>query len=148
MKAYCDTSFLFSLYVPDANSAQAAATLNKTRASLLISTLTEVELVNAISLRRFRGELTGREVTAAQRAFQSDMAGGVYSSEPVSAAVFERAKQLSRKHTASVGARSLDILHLACALVLGAEVLCTFDHMQSRLAAAEGLLVAPAVRRS
>jgi hypothetical protein len=39
--------------------------------------------------------------------------------------------------------RSLDILHVAIALELGATLFLTFDHAQKRLAQAAGLKVRP-----
>ncbi len=143
MKAYCDTSFLVSLYTPDANSVPAAHQFSRTRGALLISPLCELELTNALQLRLFRKELTAGEVTAAEAAYRSDLAAGLYSSHPVSAAVFEKACQLSRKHSSRLGCRSLDILHVAAALVARAKVLHTFDESQRKLAAAERLRTAP-----
>jgi predicted nucleic acid-binding protein len=147
MTAYCDTSFLFSLYAPDANSAAAARQCSGAREAMLITPLCELELTNALELRLFRKELTSAEVAAAGEAFRSDLAAGLYSSHPVSAAVFEKACRLSREHTRRLGCRSLDILHVAAALVSRASVLYTFDENQKRLAAAEGLRTAPARTR-
>jgi hypothetical protein len=61
----------------------------------------------------------------------------------VSAAVFEKACQLSRKHSGRLGCRSLDILHVAAALVARASVMYTFDENQKKLAAAGRLRTAP-----
>ena len=55
------------------------------------------------------------------------------------AAVYEKAKQLARKHTSRLGSRTLDIVHVASALALGAEPFYTFDANQGRLARLEGL---------
>ena len=84
---------------------------------------------------------------SAGQAYRSDLAAGLYSSHPLSAAVFEKACRLSTKHTGRLGSRSLDILHVAAALVSRASVLYTFDENQKRLAAAEGLRTAPARAR-
>lgn len=147
MKAYCDTSFLVSLYVPDANSEAAAAAVRRGSAVLLLTLLGELELVNALQLRLFRQELTAGEAHAAYAALQSDIAAGVYSLQPVTSGMLEAAKRLSLKRTAGIGSRSLDVLHVAAAVVLGAEVLFSFDHSQRRLAKAAGLRVAPASGR-
>ena len=143
MKAYCDTSFLVSLYTPDANSVPAARQFGSTHGALLISPLCELELTNALQLRLFRKELTAGEVAAAGEAYRSDLAAGLYSSHPLSAAVFEKASQLSRKHSGRLGCRSLDILHVAAALIARASVLYTFDENQKKLATAERLRTAP-----
>ena len=143
MKAYCDTSFLVSLYTPDANSAAAATHARRTGTTLLLTPLCVLELVNALELRLYRRQLTAREVKAASAAFEEDLAAGLYALHPVSPAVYEKARQLSRAHTRSLGSRSLDILHVAAALVARADVLYSFDATQRRLASAASLATAP-----
>jgi predicted nucleic acid-binding protein len=145
LRAYCDTSFLVSLYTPDANSHAAAAEARRSTTTLFISPLGELEFTNALQLRVFRKELTKAEASAAYALIQKDLAAGVYSVQPVSAMVFDAAKRISLKHTAGVGSRSLDVLHVAAALVLGADVLLSFDDNQRKLAEAAGLCLAPAM---
>ena len=48
--------------------------------------------------------------------------------------VYRKAEELSGKHAASTGCRSLDILHVAGAVVLGARDFLTFDARQGKLA--------------
>ncbi len=146
MKAYCDPSFLVSLYAPDANSAVSAAEMRRASTTFFISPLCELELVNALQLRLFRKELTAAEAQAAYAAVQSDIAAGIYVLQPLSAVVFEGAKRLSLKYVAGIGSRSLDVLHVAAALAMGAEALLSFDDKQRKLAKAAGLRVAPAMR--
>ena len=145
MRAYCDTSFVASLYVPDANSRAAASEARRSTTTLFISPLVELELINALQLRVFRKELTKGEASAAYAAIQNDLAAGVYSVQPVSAMVFDTAKRVSLKHTAGIGSRSLDVLHVAAALAMRAEVLLSFDNNQRKLAKAAGLRAAPAI---
>ncbi len=146
MKAYCDTSFLVSLYAPDANSEVSAAEMLRASTMLLITPLCELELVNALQLRLFRNELTAAETQAAYTAIQSDISAGIYSLQPLSTGIFEAAKRLSLKYVAKIGSRSLDVLHVAAALAMGAEMLLSFDDKQRKLARAAGLRVAPALR--
>ena len=56
-------------------------------------------------------------------------------------AVFTRAAKLSITHTERVGARAIDILHVAAALTLESELFLTTDERQAQLAKAEGLKV-------
>lgn len=113
--------------------------MGRSGAALLLNSFGEVELTNALQLRVFRKEIARAQAAAAYAAFQQDIGSGVLFVVPVAAAVFEKAKHLSRKHTATLGARTLDILHVAAALVSGAETFYTFDANQGRLAKAEGL---------
>ena len=54
-----------------------------------------------------------------------------------------QAESLAAQHTPAIGSRSLDILHVATALVSGATEFCTFDERQCRLARLAGLRVQP-----
>jgi predicted nucleic acid-binding protein len=50
-----------------------------------------------------------------------------------------RATELSRAYTPTLGVRSLDVLHVACALELGRRFFLTFDTRQLELAKVSGL---------
>jgi hypothetical protein len=56
-------------------------------------------------------------------------------------AVIVRATDLALAHTERVGARSIDLLHVAAALALTSEVFLTTDDRQAQLSKAEGLKV-------
>jgi len=90
--------------------------------------------------------LTEREAHADLRAFESDLAGGVFHRLAHPEAAHAGAIVLSRKHTATLGCRSLDILHVAAALALEADAFHTFDRRQQRLARAEGLKTPVSIR--
>ncbi|MGO8790754.1 MAG: type II toxin-antitoxin system VapC family toxin [Terriglobia bacterium] len=141
MSAYADTSFLVSLYVLDGNSALAAAQMKRVALPLSLSPLGEIEIANAFQLRLFRKELDHSKVKAAQKLFREDVANGVIALRPLPPAAFDEARRLAEKHTRRLGTRSLDVLHVASALVLRAETFYTFDEKQRKLAKAEGLLV-------
>lgn len=141
MKIYADTSFLASLYTPDANSADAARRMRaEPHATVLISDLAELELVNALQQRLFRKELGAAQIRLAQKAFREDSEQGIFQRRPVeTGAVYERALRLARKWTSTLGTRTLDLLHIALALEMGSDGIYTFDQQQSKLARAEGL---------
>ncbi len=123
MSAYADTSFLVSLYVLDANSALAAARMEQAKLPILLTPFGELELTNAISLRLFRRELPASKVKAPE-------------------GLFDRAMQMARRRTPQLGTRTLDVLHVASAMKLQADMFYTFDRNQEKLARAEGLPVA------
>ncbi len=56
---------------------------------------------------------------------------------------FETCANLAQRHVATLGGRTLDSLHVACALELKAERFWTFDERQARLAEAVGLDTRP-----
>jgi predicted nucleic acid-binding protein len=141
LSVYADTSFLVSLYTPDANSGQASAQMRVIEGPVWLTAFAELELTNAFELRLFRRELAVSEIEAARSAFREDLESGVFSLKPLPVVVFEKARQIARKRTARLGTRTLDVLHVAAALVLGTSEFYTFDRRQSRLAAIEGLRV-------
>ena len=48
---------------------------------------------------------------------------------------------MARRRTPPSGTRTLDVLHVASAVKLQADMFYTFDRNQEKLASAEGLLV-------
>ncbi len=142
MIIYADTSFLFSLYIPEQTSAAAAAEM-KPVTVCLISEFSTFELANALAARRFRGDLSQDEMDNSLNAFRADIASGLFRPMPLTDATFDRASALAAVHTPRIGCRALDVLHVAIALGLNASVLYTFDQRQARLARAAGLSVRP-----
>jgi predicted nucleic acid-binding protein len=141
LSAYADTSFIVSLYVPDANSAEAARRMQQLSLPVLITPLSELELVNALQLRLFRQEVRPAEVHAANTAFRADLRNGVFAMRVLPEEVFIQARQLAARWTARLGTRSLNIIHVAAAIVLRADAFCTFDDRQRKLAEAAQLEV-------
>ena len=134
MKVYADTSFLISLYSPDANSVAAAGVMQSSKGECYITELSELEMMNALQLRVFRAELTAAQTAAAWADFETDTRHGIFRLRPLSDAIFERARQLCRRTTARLGIRTSDLLHVASALDLGVEWLYSFDQRQRKLA--------------
>jgi predicted nucleic acid-binding protein len=141
LKIYLDTSFLVSLYSPDINSGTAARLMHAFKGDRLITTLGELEVVNALGLRAFRKEVLAAQAQSSLDDFDKDMRDGVLQLRPLSEQVFDRARQLSRQTTARLGTRTADLLHVAAALDLGVEALYSFDKQQRKLARAVRLRV-------
>jgi len=117
--------------------------MGRIEGEVLISAFGEVELANALELRLFRKEITARQAKAAAQAFEQDLLAGVFRLQAIPSAAFEKAKRLARQHTALLGTRSLDLIHVATALTLGATGFLSFDTNQRKLAHEAGLTVAP-----
>lgn len=99
--------------------------------------------MTAWHLKVFRKEIPLAAVSAAVDDLQADMDAGVWlvrSCNPAS--MYSIAERLSRQHTPLLGTRTLDILHVAQAVELGAEVFVTADARQAGMARAAGLRVA------
>ncbi len=150
MIAFPDTSFLCALYVRQDNSLMAAAHFQKLPGALPVSGLLLYEFRQSV---RFQAWLQARDKTrgypqsvaeVALAKLQSNLDTGALVVVPADwPDVHRLAETLSQRHTLTGGHRSLDLLHVATALHLGAREFLTFDTNQRKLAAAEKLKVKP-----
>ncbi|MGH9599742.1 MAG: type II toxin-antitoxin system VapC family toxin [Terracidiphilus sp.] len=140
---YLDSSVVFSLHYRDGNTPAALALVRTASAPLLISSLCEVESVNAFSLRVFRNEMTTANMSVAVRDLEVDIRSGTLLLRPFPEAAFARARTLAQSLTPAIGVRTADLLHVAAAIELGARSLYTFDRRQHKTAEAAGLIVNP-----
>lgn len=140
---YCDTGFLVSLHSRDANTDNAIAfMMHQEKQSLVWTWLHDLEFPNAMRLRVFRKEISELECRKVLMDIDSLLVSHRYERVAVSPIrATEEAKWLSEVHTMTLGARSLDIFHVAQALVLGVRNFLTFDKRQTDLAKAAGLQV-------
>ena len=142
MVVYADTSFLFSLYAMDGNSAQAHA--ERLETPIAFTAFQRYELLNALRLSVFRKEMTAPQHRAVQALIATDMRQGVLSSFQVNwAEVYTHAEALSTAYTPKIGCRALDVLHVAIAQVLNINMFYTFDIRQRKLACKVDLHVKP-----
>ena len=142
MKTYADTGFVTSLYVRDANSGRAQAVMSAQALPIAVCWLHQLEFRNALRLRVFRKEMTIVQRDASLNWFLADLANGIWVVEtPLHQTLMTEAERFSATHSETLGTRSLDILHVAAAVVLGCRVFLTFDLRQAALAKAAGLTV-------
>jgi predicted nucleic acid-binding protein len=133
-----DTSFLVSLYVPDAHTKKAIAAIANFRV-LPLSPLHRAEWLHAIGQHVFRGLMSAQDAVAVHRELERDRNAGFWRHMPMPGGVFDTCIALSLKYTAKLGTRTLDTLHVAAALETKASEFWTFDRRQMQLAEAEGL---------
>lgn len=141
---YLDTSVVVSLYCPDGNSARAAKLMQGIKDTLAITTLGELEAVNAFGLRAFRKEMSPRQTAVSLRNFEADLRAGVLQMRALPDSAFARARTLSLLATPQIGVRTADLLHVAAALELGIAVFYSFDLRQRTIAKRAGLRLNPA----
>src|SRR5438067_2027930 len=90
-----------------------------------------LEVTNGISLARFRKMISAAAWRDALASVDEDFLEGRYvQADVLWRATLRRAAVLSRTHTATIGCRSLDVLHVATALELGLSAFVTFDARQ------------------
>jgi predicted nucleic acid-binding protein len=151
VKCFADTSLLCALYRKQgvANSAKQVVTQLK-KSSLVISDTVEFEFRASLQLQVFRYKrgdqegLSAQEAKEAKERFAADVGAGVIKIVPSEwAQVVAYATDLAERLSNTVGARSMDIVHVATAIMSQCDCFATFDDEQWRLALSEKLIVLP-----
>ena len=139
---YFDSGVLLKLYLPEPNAVQAVTLVQSASSSPVLTALQLLEMRSAIRQKQGRNEVTDAECQALLSNFDQDVASGFYVRvAPAWDKIFTRAETLSSQHTVSTLCRTLDTLHVALALDLGATEFCTFDQRQAAMARLAGLTV-------
>lgn len=139
-RAYVDPSALARLYLHQEGSREMAKWRAKNSGPLLVTHHGRTELINSICRAAFLKCLSREGMVSALAALDADFADGhLQQADILWRAALQRAGDLSRKHTPTLGTRSLDVLHVACALELRMKQFLSFDQGQRKLAAAESL---------
>jgi predicted nucleic acid-binding protein len=138
LRIYADTSFLVSIYLTDAHSREADQ-LFKSSSGLLCTPLHLVEFAHSIEQNIFRHRISAGNARRIYLEFERDRRAGLWHEEGQPELTFAVSADLARTHTATLGTRTLDTLHVAAALELKAERFWTFDERQAELAKAVGL---------
>ena len=143
---YVDTSAMVRLYYPEPESDWVSAWVREQKHALVYSRLHELWLRNALALKVFRGELEADGLAGIARTLADDLRAGVLTQPAMDwERVFSEAVRLSGAYAAGIGSRSLDLLHVAAALLCGCRSFLTFDERQRTLAVAAGLLLVDAM---
>jgi predicted nucleic acid-binding protein len=142
--AYPDSSFLVSLHRDDKHHAMARIFIAGAARTLVFTPLHRVEVRNALRNAVAFEQMTTAECRLAFRHIEEDLRDGLLIHAPVNwTDAFRRADDLSEKHAAREGQRTIDLLHVAIALECGAKTFLSFDNRQRKLAQAAGLKVKP-----
>ena len=147
MNCYCDSSFFLRQLLSSPlrpAAVQVAAQLEREFSFVPLTLLTRFEVIQALRFEAWRNR---NDRTKGVPAAQVDTALNLFAGEVGSAfqivhldstKVFSRAELLSRS-TPENGWRTLDIIHVASALTLGAKRFFSYDRNQNSLAQREGL---------
>ena len=139
---YVDTGVLAKLYTNESNSASAIQLVQVHPAPLPLTEWQELELKTALRLKAFRHEIDTGGLQSSLNHLAADLVAGRWQRPACSHGdVFEQAESLSSDYATIIGCRTLDILHVAAALVIGARDFVTFDARQSELARQVGVNV-------
>ena len=138
---YLDTSALLKLYVLEKDSDTVNHWVMSQSEPLPVWDIQEAEFFNALRLKVFWKELSGAEVDTLLQHYQRRKRKGYYV-VPVLDRIdlMETFRDLTR-HTPDLGCRTMDILHVVCALLLSVDVFLSYDNRQRKLAQRVGLQV-------
>ena len=135
---YADSSFFVSLYLKDTHSTTALE-MAKSRPKLWLTPLHVAECFHAFGQQVYFGKLAAAVAERLCDQLRRDRAANIWQEAPIPELAFERSAELARHYAPKLGTRTLDSLHVACALELKAERFWTFDDRQAKLARSEGL---------
>jgi hypothetical protein len=118
--------------------------MGRLQAPVWLSPLGELELHNAFQFAVFRGEIDATSALRKKQLFAEDLAKGIFFIQPVPAAeLYSKAIELAERHSAILGIRSLELMHVSAALILKADLFLSFDERQREAAEKEGLKIGP-----
>jgi predicted nucleic acid-binding protein len=122
----------------DGHSAAAVERM-KEKPGIWFTPLHSAECSHAIAKQVFYRKISPAEANAVFDTLKHDRADGLWLVTAMPENVFEVCADLGRRYAPKLGMRTLDTLHVACALELKAEQFWTFDERQAKLAKAAGL---------
>jgi predicted nucleic acid-binding protein len=136
---YLDTSALLKLYIREDGSEAVQKRVAAQDLPLPIWEIQEAELINALRLKVFWKEITRPQADKQIAWFDDRRRRGLYHFPEIHRSDLMRTfRKLSAK-TPRLGCRTMDIMHVACALEIGAAEFLTFDARQAALAESAGL---------
>ncbi len=140
MSVYADSSFLVSLYVTDQHSPISRQRILGAP-GLWLTPLHGAEWAHAVAQHVFRGNFSVADANQLYRQLQQDKSAGIWLESGLPDKALDLCADLGRRLGPKLGVRTLDTLHVACAVELKSQHFWTFDDRQARLAKAVGLKI-------
>ena len=140
---YLDTSALLKLYIREPDSETIQAYVMAQDDPLPVWELQQVELINAFRLKVFWGDIESRQADRMIELFEQRMRRGQYFFPDIDRSELMTTFRVLSQETPRIGCRTMDILHVACALQLAPQQFISFDDRQRRLAEHAHLTVLP-----
>jgi len=114
----------------------------KENARVWFTPLLAAECSHAIAKQVFYRKISPAEADTVFDTLWRDRTDGLWLETAIPENAFELCAELGRRYGPKLGMRTLDTLHVACALELKADRFWTFDDRQSKLARAVRLKTA------
>jgi PIN domain len=142
---YCDSSFLCALYLPGDKYEPVARPIAATfTESIPYPALSELELHNSAYRGVANRLFNVQTCTKILRQIREDQSNGVLKACRLAFdAHFAQAMALTERFTAIHNCRTLDVLHIAAAILLDAPRFASFDIRQRKMALDLGLEIFP-----
>jgi predicted nucleic acid-binding protein len=138
LSIYADSSFFVALYLPDRRFKQVQR-LRSRHARVWLTPLHRAELAHSVAQQLLMKKISPDQAHEVLAYFQSDRESRLWAEVNLPERAFDRCIQLVQQLGSRVQMGTLDTLHVASALELGAERFWTFDERQAKLAKAVGL---------
>ena len=142
MSLYYDSGVLVKLYVREDRSDEVTRFVARRGESVAVNRLHELEIRNALRLKRFRDEIDDVQLAASLGMIAADFAERrLIRHEADWQVIHDEAERLSAVTGATVGVRTIDVIHIAAALTQMATGVVSFDRRQLAAARISGLRV-------
>ncbi|MGC2620995.1 MAG: type II toxin-antitoxin system VapC family toxin [Acidobacteriaceae bacterium] len=138
MNIYADTSFFVSLYLRGAHTPQALRHL-AANPGVWFTPFHKLEFAHALAQNVFHRQISAAKADLVHTLLADDCSAGLWELVDFPQAALETGAGLARRYVPVLGTRTLDTVHVACALELKATRFWTFDQRQAKLAKAAGL---------
>jgi predicted nucleic acid-binding protein len=128
--AYWDASCVLALYAPEEISSQAAELASLEKGQIHSSAILEFEMTFAVHAKEARGEIPSGSSGRVLSQFQTDLQQGRFLLVPLGIDIKTCTKDIAARSVQAkppVFLRTLDGIHIATALELGASELITAD---------------------
>ncbi len=133
-----DSSFFVSIYLRDRHFAEAKRNVSQ-HVRIWLTPLHRAEWAHSVGQHVFLQKISVDQAQTVCADFERDRASRFWLEVSVPEMAFERCASLAQQYATRLSFATLDTLHVASALELGAERFWTFDDRQAKLARAVGL---------
>jgi hypothetical protein len=140
MSPFFDTGVALKLVVPEPLSGEVLSFVKRRKVPILVSRLIELEMETALNAMAFREHITRAQLATAKNLLKELTKEGKFL--PVGLSLDEIAAESLRLSTAitlKTGCRTLDLMHIAAARLLGCKEFVSTDRRQLTAAKLAGL---------
>lgn len=140
MGPFFDTSVALKLVLAEPLSAKVLAFVKRRRLTIPTTRLVELEMETALNALAFRGAITSAELKSSRALIEELKVEGKFISTGISLDdIAPESLRLSPRIASKTGCRTLDLMHIASALLLGCPEFVSTDQRQLKAAKLAGL---------